>query len=356
MSELNLKKRLSSFFIKQVDALVLEAEPVISALRPETPEQIEQRLIKELHESIDSAPERLIAEARGFISKIILNSPPDLEIPVELQEKSDRLISAGFTSAKEVLEIKNLTRLHKKKLNDFQAEQQAIIRYKSEINTVEYYKRNYPFAKFLTIDELNRLCKKYGLVYAHISNYIETVPDKNLQEISKAQEIFMTDIPENSFRAHDGYHDEQLVNLNFVLNHMGVSKTENFGASKLSDFLEILNRWKKFKAYSLYSFDSYLDEEELELYTELHSQGYFRERNGREYVIELSDQAGFQIAAPLSHFDQSKLQKMTSARYGYTEILKKDPIVFKNVKDGILVFSKWGIEASDPLLQNPIEN
>ena len=57
----------------------------------------------------------------------------------------------------------------------------------SDAQIVMYYKDKYPNLKFLKESDLDIICKKYNLVYAPIQNYIENVPDKNLNDIAKAQ-------------------------------------------------------------------------------------------------------------------------------------------------------------------------
>lgn len=56
------------------------------------------------------------------------------------------------------------------------------------------------------------------------------------------------------------------------------------------------------------------------------------------------------IIAPEKKFDMRNKEKI-----GHT-IKLKDPIVLQPVKDGYLIVSSWGLEASDPLVQNPKHN
>ena len=68
--------------------------------------------------------------------------------------------------------------------------------------------------------------------------------------------------------------------------------------------------------------------------------------------------AGLFIAAPESHFDLKGLTKKGVRGFFKTVIRKetKDPIVFRYVKGGIQVLTKWGLEANDPELANPLDN
>lgn len=73
---------------------------------------------------------------------------------------------------------------------------------------------------------------------------------------------------------------------------------------------------------------------------------------------ETTDQQGLFIAAPESHFDLKGLKK--KGKLGFFKVTMKtepdDPIVFRYVRGGIQVLSKWGEEANDPMLANPIDN
>ena len=62
------------------------------------------------------------------------------------------------------------------------------------------------------------------------------------------------------------------------------------------------------------------------------------------------------ITAPKSHFDLKDLKSKGLGFFDITITEVKDPIVFRYVKGGIQVLSKWGLEASDATLQNEILN
>ncbi len=66
------------------------------------------------------------------------------------------------------------------------------------------------------------------------------------------------------------------------------------------------------------------------------------------------DMQGLFICAPPSNFDTKGLSK--KGLLGWfetkTEILKDDPIVYRYVRGGVQVLSKWGLEANDGALVN----
>jgi hypothetical protein len=59
----------------------------------------------------------------------------------------------------------------------------------------QYYKNKYPFYKLIDRYSIENLCEKYNLCLNVISEYIEEIPDKNLNEIIKAKKnIDKTDL------------------------------------------------------------------------------------------------------------------------------------------------------------------
>jgi hypothetical protein len=81
------------------------------------------------------------------------------------------------------------------------------------------------------------------------------------------------------------------------------------------------------------------------------------EYSGIESSEEIVKREGLFIAAPKDHFDLKGLKHITGT-HGFfsTTRIHKDPIVFRYVKGGIQIISKWGLEASDPMLVNEINN
>ena len=72
----------------------------------------------------------------------------------------------------------------------------------------------------------------------------------------------------------------------------------------------------------------------------------------------IEDRSGYFIAAPKEHFDLNGLTKNEQNKgfYKRTSVVYKDPIVFRYVKGGIQVISKWGLEGNDEALQVGILN
>lgn len=118
-----------------------------------------QVLIAEIHNSFDTANEKLLNDA-----KAILAGSYDIE-------KGERLKKIGFVSAKKAVEASSI--IAEKEKNEELAK------------LIEYYQINYPNNKFITEEKTKEICQKYGLLCAGIEYYISDVPEKNLAEIEK---------------------------------------------------------------------------------------------------------------------------------------------------------------------------
>lgn len=116
-----------------------------------------QVVIAEIHNSFDTASEKLLNDA-----KAILAGSYDIE-------KGERLKKIGFVSAKKAVEASAI--VSEKQRNEELAK------------LIEYYQMHYPNNKFITEAKTKEICQKYGLLCAETTYYISDVPEKNLSEI-----------------------------------------------------------------------------------------------------------------------------------------------------------------------------
>ncbi len=285
-------------------------------------EKTEVQIIEEIHNAFDSTQDALLKEAELILSKPIAKQ--DLSII----DKAERLEKLGFvnvpdvhkaSTAREKLRIEH----QKKEMSQALAEQ------------IRYYKQTYPFLKFLPVDEMDAICEKYGLIHAPVKAYKGGVPDKNLVEIENAQYLKECDTCRNKFffivtkQYADNYTHPEVKKF-LGLNDDGIeTPREIYGESQLKDFL----RGKVSDAA-------------------LANSRYMYDR-GTSKVIRMD---GLFICAPKKEFDLSQVEKNQKGYHTVTTKELKDPIVFRYVKGGIQVLSKWGLEASDPGLVNAIDN
>ena len=308
--------------------------------RPVQPQKTEQELIEEIHNEFDTAPERILQQALSIISE---QQGSKVSLESEIEDKAVRLRNLGFVKNGIVNKLGEIEKRNKEK--------DLIINMETKMaQGIRYYARTYPFLKFLPVSELDRICDKYGLVYAPVKHYKMPVPDKNLQEIENAQRLNPDDEQKN------------LVTYKFVNQYSG--KQEDF--NKVAElFGGDTFTTEELERIHIQYFGEIIKHRIADTFWEygyLASKGKIKNPVIRESFIADAvettyDRTGLFIAAPKEHFDLTDLTFDKKKGYFQTTIqIKKDPIVFRYVKGGIQVLSKWGLEADDPALQMEILN
>lgn len=239
----------------------------------------EQEVIEKIHSDFDGAAERLLAEAQEIINNC----------NAEKLDKAARLKALGFDKSSTVKESEEEAR----KKNEMEEISRNIL----------YFKQHYPFNKFITEKEVEKICKKYSLVFGDAKNYKGEIPNKNLNEIE-----------------------------NFKLRQEDMVRT--------SDYDRAIERYFAISVAQ--------------------ARGHFGDRSysRAEYPVRPPEsemkyyysKSPFKMCAPEKDFD------MTYYKTEGYKIVPKDPIVLQPVKGGYLIVSKWGLEASDELVVNSIDN
>jgi hypothetical protein len=316
---------------KEAPKQIQGIEPEVSVMDQASDEQ---RIIDEIHNEFDTAPARILEQAME-----ILNNERGAKVELEstIVDKAKRLREQGF--------IKNglVANLHK--TESLIVEKDRIIGMNHQMaEGVKYYSSKYPFLKFLPVSELDRICDKYGLVYAPVKHYKMPVPDKNLKDIEDSQRLDEKDAPGKHiiYRLTDPYNQ---VN--------GLTREEEY---ELREVGIPVNPNVKENTYRLGGTSKYNQKDIIEMYFGKKVTMSWSWAGGHEFTE--TDRSGLFIAAPEKHFDLDGLT--FDNKKGYFQVTKtivvKDPIVFRYVKGGIQVLTKWGLEAEDPALQIEILN
>jgi len=299
----------------------------------EPPVKSEQELIEEIHNEFDTAPERILQQALSIISEQ-QNSKVSLES--EIEDKANRLKTLGFVKNGLVNKLGEIQERNRQK--------DLIINMEMKMaEGIRYYARTYPFLKFLPVSELDRICDKYGLVYAPVGHYKMPVPDKNLKEIEDAQSLKSIDVqPDIVTRTY--YDDSMTRNWGYkrVKQILGGNSFTDDEIRELAKKHNIELRWDSTSDFFWLAGRKFLSENDRPITKE---------------ETKTISRKGLFIAAPKDHFDLTGLTFDKKKGYFQTTIqVKKDPIVFRYVKGGIQVLTKWGLEADDPALQMEILN
>jgi hypothetical protein len=239
-----------------------------------------QKTIEKIHRKFDTASEKALAEAREVLKTSAAKD----------EKKIERFKKIGFTSGKPI--------------KDAREAETKIAAARNMIDAIDYYAQHYPGYKFITESEIQKICKKYGLLYGDSSQYTGDIPEKNLQEI----EAF-------TLREED--------------------YTEDFSSVWGGSFLRESMRQMMF--------------------------GYRWRMDGDRVSVELDNEAplqtdspkskpAFKICAPKTDFNTIGYE----VKDGYKLIY--DPIVIQPVSrkgiNGGLIISKWGLEGEDESLVN----
>ena len=260
----------------------------------------QNELVLQIHNDIDTAQDRLLERARNIIN--------DNSIKTTILDKVNRLKKLGFTSTNEVVETD-------KKINLLEMT-------KKEAETIQYYKKNYIDLKFLTIEEFENICNKYNLIYAPVSNYIKDIPDENLLEIESVKSLKKSD------SINEGYkYILEYTNTNYV--PIEAQKWINGNIFDSPNYLDSdIKKMCPIKIDGPYVYNAY----------------------GKTTIKLNSDD--LYIAAPKSHFNLNGLiYDNEKGFYDSKNVIEpKDPIVFRYVKGGLQILSKWGIESLDQRL------
>lgn len=283
-------------------------------------------IVKEIHEAFDTAADRLLQEAKNQIklleSKDLSNS--------QITDKARRLANLGFVDSTIVKQGTRILTLLEQQKKDIKRKQVV-----SQV--VQHYINRYPFLKFLTVEELDLICAKYNLIYAPVEFYRGDVPEKNLIEIENAPPLRSDEtVPNKIMLKITSLYTSDKDLLKILLDKPFLyGGTKDYSEHNDTDW--IVNTYARSKGYKGEFGESYISRKCER--TELHMGGLF-------------------MAAPKSEFsDLSKF--IQENEFGYansTKTIVDDPIVFRYCRGGIQVVTKWGPEASDPLLLNPLEN
>jgi len=251
-------------------------------------------LVEEIHQTFMTEVDKLLREAK--ISK------SSDTIKQDLIEKTRKLQSLGFTKTKEIVE-------GEEEIERLRAIEKENNKKRSLIQAIDYFSSKYPQYKFITEESVKSICEKYGLIYSEVSNYIGTVPDENLAQISEFK-IHSEDTCYIKTNISRGYSGTELISHSRYIIETTRSITHNS-----TDYL--LSKLHQFADYS-YS------------------------------------KSPLEIAAPMSDFNlggkEIKDFKLS------VKAKAPDPVVLQPVFHGntkyYLIVTAWGKEAEDSLVVN----
>lgn len=291
-----------------------------------------------IHAEFDSAETRILDQCDKILAELKILTESQIE------KKADMLYKLGFVNSEVIQQASILKQrtLDTKNIIDITSKQAESIR---------YLKSKYPLEKFITINELNRICEKYKLIHAPAANYIKDIPEKNVLEMTNCKKLEKDD------------------KLSIVKEYVGI-KNPKFLLSFLKKDKVIISEYeiRELSIKCDYHYNSLLDWYKENSSTFL----YVLVQDGCKIAPEFNnysaksitttDKSGIFIAAPNSHFNLEGLEK--KSKFGFFNVTiqeVKDPVAFEYcINDICRIITKWGTDDDqsylDPLLTNETLN
>lgn len=291
--------KLLNLFKKEA---ILNKENIMNELPASVSSKIYPIEVQQIHHEFNSAADNLLLEAKSIIE----------EARTKNVSKVNRLELLGFKQASQVTELKPL--------------QQKAELSKEQLESLAYYQREYPFNKFITEEQVKTICHKYNLVCGDVSKFKGFVPEKNLSDIEK-------------FSLKDNEKNSLYTSTGLVLENAEI-RNHKFSSEYSAVFIKNTDNYA-FQSNNGTDFYSSDDKNHFGL----------KHLGTIRFSIEKNN---LQICAPVKDMDISGLE----LKEGY-KLTKKhipDPVILQPVKNGYLIITAWGDEASDPLVVNQINN
>lgn len=292
---------------------------MLSILKKPTPVEV-------IHAEFDSAQDRILDECDKVLA--------ELQIPTETQieKKASIMEELGFVNSETIQQARVLKERNQKI-------EQKINLTTTQAKSIRYFKQKYPFEKFITVDELNKICEKYNLIHAPAENYIKDIPERNVLEMKNCKELDV----EDSFKT---YKVLQLREEYFNIN------TPEFIVKACVKGIELKN----------IKHNGYNNNECINQFFNLERNTMYYKYNSMDFKITQIHKSGLFVAAPKSHFNLDGLtEKSKFGFFNVTVTEVKDPVVFEYCKNDICrIITKWGTDDDqsylDPSLTNEIFN
>lgn len=254
-------------------------------------------IVQEIHHEFENFGEKLLAEAKEILAKA-----ESIDI-----DKGNRLLSLGFTSAKQAKEAVAIQEAKRK------AQEQSKL--------IVDHSVKYPTYKFITDDGVKTICEKYGLVCGPISIYKGFVPENKLQAIEQFTNLIKRQTEEARLEREEKQKREEI---------------EMFGAPP-----------------SFMDYERYLQHERVRMQSQyMDMRNVFSAFGGPIGWRSNPDEGKLHICAPEKDMDTTGFRESG-------HILKRDipdPVVLHPVRGGYIIVCAWGDEASDPLVVNEGNN
>ena len=200
----------------------------------------------------------------------------------------------------------------------------------------EWYETNFPGCIFLESESFADILIKYNLTCGRLSSYTGEIPYDNLVEIKEVHDKLKKIHKENIYSNIITESNTIQPAYTEYMYEVYIDGKPRLVSGMIAAIMEKTHKVEYKGSRRVYSYrGNDISEEEYE---------YHQERYKRFPFIKYKDDTNpdeLFIAAPLQDM-QSDLN---------SEIVSKDPFVFQLFPYGVVIYSKWGDEANDPMLE-----
>lgn len=253
-----------------------------------------------------------------------------VSLPVEVQSELELLRVTGLTNSRNMKALADA----ESHVNRINGERQMTA---ERIKLIQLLHKHYgPDVMLMRLEDFMAVLDKYNLVCGTLSNYTGTIPRKNLEEIARAQKFceevkdaYMTIEDYGPFPTYRCFSELSLGD-----DSLSQEKKKDLGfiGERILRYRTIEEYTKEFKkavSYDIHRFPMVSTSDYIGVST-------FDYRLGSEVHRML-------IAAPA--------QEMNNAPKLVERIRTEDPFVFSVAKQGVIIYSAWGDEGNDELVQ-----
>jgi hypothetical protein len=217
---------------------------------------------------------------------------------------------------------------------------QNVATLKKELAQINFdrYKDKYPAYLFFTDEQFGEVVKRNKLVTSTVEAYTGYIPDECFKAVQN-ENIDREDLRENRY---DIKITSSYSRRGFMLENINFEKLNEIKIMSAFKIIELIEKRKyngRFFSYKeikerLYGID----------YSEL--SHYSQDMRERETSLDISatirkDYSDLYIAGTKSMIDKSRQKRKITEYFKIKRQATKDPIIFRYVKDGILIITFW---------------
>lgn len=280
--------------------------------------------VEQIHSEFDSAQQLRLSECDRILSELKVPKENQVERKANILKELGFINSAPVKEANELKEVRNRI--------------SSTIRLTSnQSNEIIRLKQEYPLEKYITVDDLNRICAKYKLIYSPASRYIKDIPEKNAIEMYNCKKLKDSDKPK------DNEYLFKVKNFNRYSKHRKFLRGKEFK-------IELSGR--EYDVLMKNNLDSdAIIASKLELYIGPNESLF------KNFYITKLENKGIFIAAPKSHFNLKGLKNKGFGFFDFVTHEVNDPIAFEYCNHEIVrIISKWGTKDDQSYLDPSLVN